>query len=180
MTLVELLKTQVEDTYQATDALVAMVTDDDLGWKPNQGGNWLSVGQLLRHMTVSCGIWCKGFVTDIWDDAGDVDYAQVPEGEALPQAGAYRSVDSMAEAREALAADKAVALQMLGQTTDEDLLLKAAVAPWNPNSRMLGLRLLDMVRHLESHKSQLYYYLKLMGKPVHTGHLWGMGNVVED
>jgi hypothetical protein len=30
-----------------------------------------------------------------------------------------------------------------------------------------------MVDHLASHKSQLFYYLKLMGRPVHTGSLWG-------
>jgi uncharacterized damage-inducible protein DinB len=180
MTLVELLQSQVEDTYQAADALLAMVTDDDLGWKPNQGGNWLSMGQLLRHITVSCGIWCKGFATGVWDDAGDVDHTQISEGESLPRASAYRSIDSVEAARQALARDKVLALQVIEQTTDAELLSKNAVAPWNPNPRVLGLRILDMVRHLESHKSQLFYYLKLMGKPVHTGHLWGMGNISDN
>jgi hypothetical protein len=31
-----------------------------------------------------------------------------------------------------------------------------------------------MVTHLDVHKSQLFYYLKLQGKPVNTAHLWGM------
>jgi hypothetical protein len=31
-----------------------------------------------------------------------------------------------------------------------------------------------MLAHLAQHKGQLFYYLKLMGRPVHTGHLWGM------
>jgi hypothetical protein len=39
---------------------------------------------------------------------------------------------------------------------------------------ILGHRLLQMVDHLKSHKAQLFYYFKLQGKPVHTGHLWGM------
>ena len=69
---------------------------------------------------------------------------------------------------------------MIDLATEDDLVSKAVTAPWNPTPRILGLRLLDMLRHLESHKAQLYTYLKLMGKPVHTGHLWGMGNVVED
>ena len=30
------------------------------------------------------------------------------------------------------------------------------------------------VDHLKEHKAQLFYYLKLQGKPVHTGNLWGM------
>jgi len=180
MTIAEILKSQIKDTYQATDDLLSMVEDSELNWKPNKEGNWWTVGQLLRHITVSCGIWCKGFVTGTWDDAGDVDYTKVPEGQPLPLADAYRSIESVAAAREALAKDKAVALQMIEATTNEELLTKTVVAPWNPTPRVLSLRLLDMLRHLESHKSQLYYYLKLMGKPVHTGHLWGMGNVVED
>jgi hypothetical protein len=31
------------------------------------------------------------------------------------------------------------------------------------------------VEHLGNHQSQLFYYLKLMGKPVNTMHLYGMG-----
>ncbi len=180
MSLKKLLSTQIEDTYQAADALMAMVEDGELEWKPPQGENWWTVAQLLRHMTVSCGIWCKGFVTGEWDDAGDVDPAAAPDDRPLPPAEAYRPIGSVAAARRALADDQAVALAMIGQTSEEALASKAMVAPWNPIPRPLGLRLLDMIRHLESHKAQLYFYLKLMGKPVHTGHLWGMGNVVEE
>jgi uncharacterized damage-inducible protein DinB len=180
MSLIKLLSTQVEDTYQATDALIAMVDEGDLGWRPSQGGNWWTVAQLLRHLTVSCGIWCKGFVTGEWDDAGDVDPEAVPDDRPLPPAEAYRPIESVAAAREALAEDKAVALEMIRRATEEALATRAVAAPWNPTPRILALRLLDMIRHLESHKTQLFFYLKLMGKPVHTGHLWGMGNVVEE
>ena len=31
-----------------------------------------------------------------------------------------------------------------------------------------------MIGHLSTHKNQLFYYLKLQGLPVHTGHLYGM------
>jgi len=180
MSLTKLLSSQVEDTCLATDALIAMVDDGELGWKPSEGENWWTLGQLLRHITVSCGIWCKGFVTGEWDDAGDVNPEAVPEGSELPPAEAYRSISSVAAAREALRKDKAVALQMIEKATEERLTSRDVAAPWNPTPRMLGLRILDMLRHLESHKTQLYFYLKLMGKPVHTGHLWGMGNVVEE
>ena len=180
MTLTKLLTTQIEDTYQATDALIAMVDADDLDWRPNRGENWWTVAQLLRHMTVSCGIWCKGFVTGEWDDAGDVDPEAVPEDRPLPPAEAYRPIESVDAARKRLLEDKAVALDMINKATEEALAAKDATAPWNPIPRTLGLRLLDMIRHLESHKAQLYFYLRLMGKPVHTGHLWGMGNVAEE
>jgi hypothetical protein len=36
----------------------------------------------------------------------------------------------------------------------------------------LGHYLLQMVQHLDKHTSQLFYYLKLQGKPVNTGDLW--------
>ena len=39
---------------------------------------------------------------------------------------------------------------------------------------LLGHRLLQMVDHLKQHKGQLFYYLKLQGKPVSTTDLWGM------
>ena len=180
MTWAELLASQMKDTYQATDALIGMVLDDELDWKPTQGENWWTMGQLLRHITVSCGIWCKGFVTGTWDEAGDVDMSAVPEGTELPPAEAYRPIETVAAARVALEKDRKIALEMIGETTEEELYSREAVAPWNPVPRILSLRLLDMLRHLESHKDQLYSYLKMMGKPVHTGHLWGMGNVVED
>jgi uncharacterized damage-inducible protein DinB len=176
----ELLQTQAEQTYRTAEILLGMVEDTELNWKPSQGTNWWTVGQLLRHMTVSCGIWCKGFVEGTWDDAGDVDYDLVSVGAGLPPAEAYRSVENVAGARAALAVDKATAFRMIEKTSEEDLANKKVAAPWNPAPRALVLCLLDMIRHLESHRAQLYSYLKLMGKPVHTGHLWGMGGEAED
>jgi len=50
-----------------------------------------------------------------------------------------------------------------------------SAAPWEPeNARSLGLHCLSMVQHLDSHRHQLFYYLKLMGKDVNTMTLWGM------
>jgi hypothetical protein len=34
--------------------------------------------------------------------------------------------------------------------------------------------MLEIVNHLAVHKAQLFYYLKPMGRPVHTMSLWGM------
>jgi len=180
MNLKTLLSSQITDTYAATDALIALVGEEDLDWKPNEDQNWWTVGQLLRHITVSCGIWCKGFVTGEWSDAGDVDPEKIPEGSQLPPAEAYRSIESVSAARTALLEDKSIALAMIEQAPEEELATRNSTAPWNPAPRILGLRILDMLRHLESHKVQLYSYLKLMGKSVHTGNLWGMGNVIEE
>ena len=49
----ELLTGAVEENYKVTDALMAMVTDADLAWKPTEGTNWMTTGQLLFHLTGS-------------------------------------------------------------------------------------------------------------------------------
>jgi hypothetical protein len=84
------------------------------------------------------------------------------------------TVTSIAQAKQLLAEDKQLALDMLAQCSEDQLTNTQVTAPWNPSPMGLGYRLLQMVAHLDRHKGQLFYYLKLQGKPVHTGHLWGM------
>ena len=63
---------------------------------------------------------------------------------------------------------------MIDQAGEDDLAHKEVAAPWAPGSSYaLGRHLLEMVQHLDRHKSQLFYYLKLQGKPVNTSDLWG-------
>jgi uncharacterized damage-inducible protein DinB len=80
----------------------------------------------------------------------------------------------VAEAKRLLQRDRQLALDMLAACSEEDLAHKPAPAPWDPTEMVLGRRLLQMVDHLKQHKGQLFYYLKLQGKPVGTGDLWGM------
>jgi uncharacterized damage-inducible protein DinB len=47
------------------------------------------------------------------------------------------------------------------------------LAPWGGPGASLFQHLLHMVAHLAQHKGQLFYYLKLMGKDLKTGDLWG-------
>ncbi len=63
---------------------------------------------------------------------------------------------------------------MIARAGENDLANKTVTAPWDPTPRPLGYRLNEMIDHLISHKAQLFYYLKLQGKPVNTGNLWGM------
>ena len=74
----------------------------------------------------------------------------------------------------ALAADKALALSCIQKAGEKALASKKVAAPWDPTPQPLGVQFLHMVGHLSTHKAQLFYYLKLQGLPVHTGHLWGM------
>jgi len=167
----ELIQTEIETAYRATEGLIDMVDEGNLGWKPATGSNWMTVGQLLQHLTDACGAAMRGFVTGDWGlpPEGELsDVAQIPPAETLP------AIASVAECKRLLAEDQALALEMLARCSEEELANKRVTAPWDPDHPMvLGYSLLQMVTHLASHKAQLFYYLKLQGKPVNTAHLWG-------
>jgi DinB superfamily len=165
MNWTELLKTRLEDTYRATEGLVGLVDDKSLAWKPVTGSNWMTTGQLLKHIETACGACCKGFVTGDWSMAGE---DMVPTADKMPAA------KSVAETKKALAADKKLALQMIVESGEKSLGGKKVAAPWDPTERLLGEQFLSMIGHLSTHKAQLFYYLKLQGKPVHTGNMYGM------
>jgi len=170
----ELLKSEVDSTYKATQGLIDLVEDNELNWKPSSGSNWMTMGQLLKHVETSCGACFKGFVTGDWGMPEGVDPSEMSPDEMLPPAEKMPTTGSVAEAKKLLAADKQVALDMLSKCSEDDLATKQTIAPWDPSGVILGQRLMLMIGHLNSHKDQLFYYLKLQGKPVHTGNLWGM------
>jgi hypothetical protein len=174
MNWTELLKSQVESTYRATEGLLGMVDDKNLSWRPETGHNWMSMGQLLHHIPTACGHCMKGFVTGDWGMPGGGDVSEMSPEEMLPPAEKMLAAKSVAESRKGLAADKQIALEMIAKAGEKNLASQMVAAPWNPLPRALGPQLLEMVGHLNNHKGQLYYYLKLQGKQVHTGHLYGM------
>ena len=165
----EVLKDELSTAYRTAGRLMDMVEPSSLGWKPMSGQSWMTVAQLLKHISAACGPECKGFVKGDWGPpAGGSGDSGLPPAEKMP------SVSSVAEAKQLLAADQELALRMLAAAEDDQLDHQPAPAPWDPTKMPLGRRLLEVVRHLDTHKSQLFYYLKLQGQPVHTGHLWGM------
>ena len=157
-----LIKSEIEDAYRATDGLMGLVDEDKLDWAPETGENWMPTRALLRHLADACG-WCmENFVEDRWQT--------VMEGGGAPPSA---EVASVAEAKAELAKDKARALGAL-EAAGDALGTKQMAAPWDPTQRPLGQHLLQMVGHLNQHKAQLFYYLKLQGKPVNTFTLWGI------
>jgi hypothetical protein len=150
-----LLQDELEYLYRITDRLFGLVDDEDLGWKPATGENWMTTGQLLMHTATGNGPGFKGFVTGDWGLPEGVRFEDMDPGDMLPPADKMPTVESVGQARELLAGDKELA--------------------WNPTeSFALGRHLLHSIRHSLQHKGQLFYYLKLQGKKVDTQHLWGM------
>ncbi len=169
MNWIELLKAELETAYNTAGRLMDMVDPGALGWKPPSGQNWMTMGQLLKHLTGACGSEMRGFVAGDWGPpAGETAESPLPPAEKMP------AVASVAEAKKLLATDKKLTLEMLAKAGEQRLYEEPAPAPWDPARMCLGRRLLEVVRHLDTHKSQLFYYLKLQGKAVHTGHLWGL------
>ena len=170
----ELLESEMGIAYGATAGLIKMVDDKSLGWKPSTGTNWLTTGQLLLHLSSACGSGFRGFITGEWKDDGVApDYKPEKEG-MLPPAEKYLAVKSVGEALQKLEGDKALSMKLLRQAGEKDLAKKKVAAPWGGPEMLLGKYLLMMVDHLKNHKAQLFYYLKLQGKPVSTQHLYGM------
>jgi uncharacterized damage-inducible protein DinB len=174
MNWTQLLKNEIESTYATTARLLDRVDPDSLDWKPESGSNWMTVRQLLKHIGNACGAGCKGFVSGDWGLPPGVKLEDLAAEEMLPPAEKLPGVESVEEARKLLIEDKVLALQMIDQAGENDLAHRVVAAPWAPGVEFtLGRHLLQMIQHLDRHKGQLFYYLKLQGKSVNTADLWG-------
>jgi len=170
----ELIRSEIETTYKVTNGLLDFVDEDSLDWKPSTENNWMTMGQLLMHITNGCGAAMRGFVTGDWGLPEGLDFSELSPEEMLPPAEKLPTIGSVIETKELLAKDKEIALDMLEECDDDKLANEKVSAPWDPTKKNLGYWLLEMVVHLNQHKGQLFYYLKLLGKPVNTSHLYGM------
>ena len=171
----QLLHDELEYLYAVTGGLIAKVDDAALDWKPATGENWMTTGQLLKHLAWGNGPGFKGVATGDWGMPEGASFEDMDPSEMLPPAEAMAAVESVAEALELLAADKALAFEILAELSEEELATRELAAPWNPGETFaLGRHLLHSIRHSLQHKGQLFYYLKLQGQPVDTSALWGM------
>ncbi|MFZ1731410.1 MAG: DinB family protein [Bacteroidota bacterium] len=164
----------IEYNYAVAENLMTKVDPSTLEWKPATGTNWLTTGQLMMHITNACGASIKGFVTGDWGLPEGMDLSEMSAEDMLPTAEKLPTITSVEQARQLLAEDKALALELLDSVSEEALATQIATAPWDTMELPLGQRMLQMVDHLKQHKGQLFYYLKLQGQPVHTGDLWGV------
>ena len=169
MNWTEFLQGEADAIYGAALGLMDLVDEDQLDWRPESGDNWMSTGQLLHHLTEACGHCCRCFLTGDWGMPEDMS-----EEDMLPPADRLPTTESVAAARAGLEADRATFDACVAEAGEERLGTEMHAAPWNPQERPLGLQFKHMLGHLEQHKGQLFYYLKLQGKPVHTGTLYGM------
>ena len=173
-TLKQILLEDTKTTYLITEDLFRKVADNELGWKPATGQNWMTTGQLLMHCAnFGCGKAVRGFVKGEWDAPEGTEPEDVDAMQHVPAASALPSVTSVEHALELLAIDRRLSLRCIREAKETELLRKRFVAPWGGPRLLLFQHLMLMVAHLAQHKGQLFYYLKLMGKDVSTSDLWG-------
>ncbi len=174
VTLKQVLLEQAEATYDITEILFQQVGDEDLPWKPGSGKNWMTTGQLLMHCaSFGCGKAIQGFVKGDWGLPENADPEDMEATNHVPPASAMPAVDSVTEALELLTKDRILAFQCLKDINEDQLLAERFAAPWGGPELTLFQHLLLMIQHLAQHKGQLFYYLKLIGRDVDTGNLWG-------
>jgi uncharacterized damage-inducible protein DinB len=174
MNWTDFLKQEIETNYKATLGLLDKVDENDLGWKPPIGNNWMNVGQLLKHITEACGYGCKAFISGDWTLPDGRKMDELTAEQMIPTAEMLPSIPNIGEARRLLAEDIKLAITMVEQAGEDNLCRRMVAAPWAPNvTQPLGWMVHQMIQHLNQHKGQLFYYLKLLGKPVSTPDLWG-------
>jgi uncharacterized damage-inducible protein DinB len=174
MSLLEILRQEAEGTYAVTEKLFRRVEPASLSWKPATGENWMTVGQLLMHCTNSCGMAFKGMLTGDWGMPEGVKMEDLKPEEMLPPAEKLPTVESVEQAIQLLHADRELTLKLLAEADERRLLTECFPAPWGGPPVTLLQHLWHMVGHLEQHKGQLFYYLKLMGQKVGTADLYWM------
>jgi hypothetical protein len=174
MTLSEVLIEEAEAAYTIAESLFRRVADDELSWIPATGKTWMTMGQLLMHCaSFSCGKAIQGFVKGDWGLPEGIRVQDLPPVDHVPPVATLPSVQTVDQALELLAEDRSLALSCIAEAGEKNLMNWRSRAPWGGPEASLFQHLLHMVAHLAQHKGQLFYYLKLMGKDLKTGDLWG-------
>lgn len=171
MTLTQVLLAEAEADYAIAERLFRRVADGELEWTPPAGRDWMTVGQLLMHCACfGCGKAVQGFVTGKWPVAAQSEKVDIH----VPPPAVLPTVHSVQEALDLLEEDRRLTLSCIAAAGEPNLLVRRITAPWGGRELSLFQQLLEGLKHLAQHKGQLFYYLKLMGKDVNTGDLWGV------
>ena len=174
MKLKDILLNEAETAYSITENLFALVSNNELLWKPSTGKNWMTLGQLMMHCpNFGCGKAVKGFVKGDWGLPEGKNIEDLNAENHIPPQIELPSVDKVEQAFKLLENDKKLALECIAEVDEAMFLDKTMVAPWGGSELSLFQHLLHMIEHLVQHKGQLFYYLKLMDKNVNTNNLWG-------
>ena len=154
----------VMEAFRPAATLIRMVPADKLGWRP--GPKFMSLGQLINHLTEPIGDGLRCLITNQWPFTPD----QMEEGmklENLPSC-------NVEQALERLGKDKALLREVLDGMSEEDFAQMPVSTPWGWKGK-LEVMALSFREHFTNHTMQLFLYLKLLDLPVNTATLYGVG-----
>ncbi|MBI4641582.1 MAG: DinB family protein [Candidatus Tectomicrobia bacterium] len=150
MSAVTAYRSQVERLHKLTKKLMSLAPDQP-DWKP--GENFMSLGDLLNHLS---GI-------------NRAIIRSVKGPDAVPPVGPDKAVTAQA-AISRMEEGFAAAIKVLDELPESDYLNKE-VETQIYKGPLYGM-LSRIVEHQTNHKMQLFFYLKLLGKPVNTQTLY--------
>jgi hypothetical protein len=175
MTLKDILLNEAEKVYIITKNLFTLISNNEIQWMPTSGKNWMTVGQLMMHCaSFGCGKAVQGFIKGDWGLPEGTKMEDLNEEDHVPSQTALPSIENVEEAIKLLDEDKKLTISCISELDETELLNRSLIAPWGGQKLILFQHLLQMISHLNQHKGQLFYYLKLMGKNVNTNDLWGL------
>ena len=147
--------------------LCARAPEDQLDWRPLD--NCMTLGQLLDHLATSLTPMVVMAVT------GEMGTAE--EQQAMMQAvmkGEQLKRITPAEAQATVAQQKQDLIDILATVSDEDWRNLKRTMPWGTTASISG-HAGGALDHASGHRYQLFMYLKLLGQPLGTMELYGMG-----
>ncbi len=149
----------VIDAYRPAENLIQMVPEDKLDWKP--APNFMTLGQLICHLSDSVGDALKKTVHDEWPKMENPEESLKHE---MPSCSVAQSITRLEQ-------DRTVLRQILSEISEVDFQDKIVTVPWGWNSKIEKMSL-QFLEHFFHHKMQLFLYLKLLGFPVNTESLY--------
>jgi hypothetical protein len=148
------------DAYRPTEALIRMVPADKLDWKP--GPSFLTIGQVLHHISYGLGMEVQTLVTGKWPSAEEMEASM--KAENFPSCGVEEALNRLEQ-------DKTALHKALGDLSEQDFSEKIVSVPWGWQAKF-EIMVLSFREHFTNHKMQLFTYLKLLGLPVNTATLY--------
>ena len=170
--LTEVLAQRFDEDIALIEELLALVPSDQESWRPDwpvpKGGDpAFTVAQLAAHILMSWG-GVNGCLQKLHPE-------KLKHFDAHKQQVAQQENPTLAVSRGLLAAGRARTREGFALTSDADLARKIPTY-FTPTGEVFLETLLTNGKHVNHHAHQLFVYLKLLGLPADTRHLYRFKN----
>ncbi len=149
-----------ESLCPPTLKLISLAPAGKLDWRPAPG-NYMTLGQLLHHLAMCPGILVAA-VNNAFPpaDAFEKFIQEDLKNTKTPEAAQREASRGWEEAKAAISG-----------LSEADFQKRMVTVPWGPPTPLWRV-CLSMADHWANHKYQLFFYLKLLDKPVNSATLY--------